>query len=42
MQAKVRETKVLKRFYNPLITLPKELLPAPSLFTLWIKFLHFI
>jgi len=28
MQSRVRKTKVLKRFYKPLITLPKERLPT--------------
>jgi hypothetical protein len=31
MQSKGLKTKVLKRFFKPLITLPKERLPYPSL-----------
>ena len=30
MQSKGLETQALKRFYKPLITLPKERLPIPS------------
>jgi len=34
MQSKGLKTKALKRFYKPLITLPKERLAVPSFWTL--------